>query len=213
MRIKLKEIVALPKPFGECLIKFNKKDQRIIWELYCELLPLIGVNEIKEEEDLLIDVIDSWDNFSRFAIQKIKDLGPRNFGPSIQKKGEIQIFLSSIILELINQHIQPFLKKWKDKFHHYWNISVTQNPEINSIKRQLAFPEYNPLFKDILELQRIIKEYSEIFYIICQITSKEKYIYAAVIIAIAATVIFLILFYTVILPSPLGGSDISDIAS
>ena len=203
----MKEIVDLPKPFGECLIKFNKKDQIIIWEIYCELLPLIGVNEFKDEEDLFIDVIASWDNISKFAIQKIKDLGPQNFGPSIQKKGEIQIFLGSLILELINQHMRPFLKKWKEKFHHFWNRSLIQNPEIESIKRQLAFPEYSHLFKDILELQRTLKEYSEVFYIISQVKSKEKYIYAAVIIGIVATVIFIILFYTVILPTSIAGLD------
>ncbi|MFX1452674.1 MAG: hypothetical protein ACFFCM_17685 [Promethearchaeota archaeon] len=206
----MKEIVDLPKPLGECLIKFNKKDQRIIWEIYCELLPLIGINEFKEEQDLFIEVIDSWDNFSKFAIQKIKELGPRNLGPTIQKKGEIQIFLGSIILELINQHIRPFLGKWKRKFHQFWNSSLLQNPELDAIKRQLGYAEYNQLFKDILTLQKTLKEYSEVLYIISQVKSREKYLYAGVIIAIVGVVVFFILFYTIILPSSLGGLDLAE---
>ncbi|MFX0132610.1 MAG: hypothetical protein ACFFDN_03070 [Candidatus Hodarchaeota archaeon] len=200
----MKETVDLPEPLGQCLIKFNRKDQKIIWEIYCELLPLIGINEINEEEDLFIDVISSWDNFYNFAVQKIKELGPKNLGPSIQKKGDIQIFLGSMILELINQHMRPFIRKWKEKFYHFWNRSLIQNPEIDSIKRQIAFPEYTQLFKEILNLQRTLKANSEVLYVISQVKSRQNYIYAAVIISVAALIIFFILFYTTILPASVG---------
>ncbi len=144
----------------------TKYEQKIAWELYCELGTRIGVVKFVETEDLVIICYDSWYAFFQFARAKLKNLDPR--------KKKFAKNLVTIILSLMNEQMRPFLRKWHGSFRHFWEQEA--DPTQKPIERQQAFPQYQALLTDIKDLQAKLKQTASALFKIATAEELESYI-------------------------------------
>ncbi len=148
--------ITLPWLFeAEFEIQTNRKVKKIAWELYCELSTRVGVIDFKEIEDLFINCFDSWYAFFKFARKKVILIGP----PKKNKKGDKKYNIISIVLSLLNDQLRPFLRKWHNRFTHFWKNNIDQADDL--IALQKLYPDYNSLIEDLKQMSIKLKQTSE----------------------------------------------------
>ena len=151
---------------AEFEINVTKREQKIAWQLYCELGTRVGVVEFVETEDLIIECLNSWYEFFQFAREKLKSLEP--------KKKKFAKNLISIVLNLLNDQMRPFLRKWHGQFRHFWEQEA--DSKVNPIERQQTFPQYPDLLKEMKETQEKLKQTASALFKIATSEELESYL-------------------------------------
>lgn len=133
-------------------IELEKTDIKLAWNIFCELQTRVGIIDFNEEEDIISICFESWYSLFKVVREQLKELKvPIKKSKSMESKN-----LDQILLSLLNDHMRPFLRKWHFNFKSYWekNYGKGKNP----IEIQKSFPKYSDLIKDILIMEKKLKE-------------------------------------------------------
>ncbi|MFX1286575.1 MAG: hypothetical protein ACFFB5_23260 [Promethearchaeota archaeon] len=170
--MKLKKIrIKLPWFFETELereVSVAEDDQKIAWELYCDLITRIGVVEFKEDEDILLYCLDSWHEFFRIARNALKRLktpigSQRKIKTAKRKITESPTYLlSDIIIRLLNEELRPFLRKWHPYVRYFMKQEADQTKFM--IEEQKKMPKWAELIEIVKDLHVKLKNTSNALY-------------------------------------------------
>ncbi len=124
-------------------LKYNNIDQEIAYKIWVELnTRKIGL-KFDEENDVIIEVYNSW----YVSFGEIRDLIKELPGGQIEKNSN----LVRLVLEVLNEGMRPYLTKWQARFRKWYN-EATGNEEYKNLspqELQKKYPQYNEMVSDI----------------------------------------------------------------
>lgn len=128
------------------LLKPNYEDAQIAYKLWVELSTRkIGL-PIDLENDVVIEVYNSWYEFFKITRELIKSVPITKI-----RKNDSSYKLVKVAIEVLNEGIRPHLTKWQAKFRKWYIIELekTQSKDIAPQELQKRFPGYEDLIADM----------------------------------------------------------------
>jgi hypothetical protein len=135
----------------------NNSDFQIAYSIWVELATRkLGI-PIDLENDVIVEVYDSWYSFFGVTRELIKTIPASKLKKSDTKK------IVSLLTSILNEGIRPHLTKWQARFRHWYDVALVD--EKNSGKSpqeiQKLFPEYDKLSADLQAVNKGITYYEE----------------------------------------------------
>lgn len=137
-------------------LTYNEKEREIAYKIWIELSTRkVGLN-FEEENDVIIEVYDSWYKFFKTVRELMKEVPPIYITDSQN--------LISLTEQVLNKGLRPHLTKWQAKFRKWYEKE--SNKDTNSCltpqELQKKYPEYDGLIKDLLETNKRMIAYKDL---------------------------------------------------
>lgn len=146
----------------------NVVDKQIAYKIWVELSTRkIGL-PIDLDNDVILEVYDSWFSFFSVTRELIKDVPVSKFQ---RKETEMIIRLS---IDVLNHGLRPHLTQWQARYRRWYEyeLGVSGNHDIEPQALQKKYPRYEELSADLLAVNKRLIEYRNRMYRI--ISSVEK---------------------------------------
>lgn len=162
------------KPFKKCSIeideaqlgigeshitlKYNNKDREIAYKLWVELSTRkLGIR-YDRENDVIVEVYDSWYTFFGVARELMKDIPMRN----VDKTKE----LVTVCTEVLNKGLRPHLTAWQAKFRRWYDLNIHDDQYKNMTPQEIQkeYPLYNDLLADLERTTELLIELREVMH-------------------------------------------------
>ena len=138
-------------------IRPNDQDLQIAYQLWVELSTRkIGLS-IDNENDVVVELYNSWYNFFRIARELIKSVPV-----SKVRRNSSTREIINISFKILNEALRPHLTKWQARFRNWYQIEKDSNPSLSPQDLQRSFPEYAELEKDMLRVNKILISYKKL---------------------------------------------------
>lgn len=159
--IALCTILFLTKGFGFCIkkkeveidefnlgvggngikLKYDLRDREIAYKIWVELSTRkIGL-PIDEENDVIVEVYNSWYSFFEIARELLKEMPASKFRHSKQ--------LIELTENILNCGLRPHLTKWQARFRKWYDNEIRILPECEPQEIQKKYAKYDELISDI----------------------------------------------------------------
>jgi len=153
---RLKSVrVAIKTPFMdiEGTWKADEQEQRAAWELYVELVTRTSMAELKEEEGLLREALNSLHTIFRETRDILK-----KYGPSVAKpKGRGTLSLGYLAISVLNTVLRPVLSYWHPLLSAH---ESTKAPGDSPVEHERAWEKNKELRDTLKSVRDTLKEYS-----------------------------------------------------
>lgn len=123
-------------------LRYNHKDKEIAYKLWVEISTRKSGIPFDEENDVIIEVYNSWYEFFKIARELMKEIPYRNNQKNIQ--------LTELTARVLNDGLRPHLTTWQARFRK-WYKNASENDDRDPQDIQRDFPEYEALIEDIKE--------------------------------------------------------------
>jgi len=141
---------------GDSSIKltYNAKDREIAYKLWVELSTRkIGL-PFDKENDVIVEVYNSWYEFFKIARELLKEI-PIDRLPYSNE-------LIKLTENILNKGLRPHLTKWQARYRKWYeNAATTKNTDYPQ-ELQKSFPYYEQLIDDLVETNKHMIEYKEL---------------------------------------------------
>jgi hypothetical protein len=140
-------------------LKPNYEDAQIAYKLWVELSTRkIGLS-IDYDNDVIIEIYNSWYEFFRITRELIKSVPINKI-----RKNESSYQLVEVAIEVLNEGIRPHLTKWQAKFRKWYFIESekAENKGISPQELQKRFSGYEELIADMKRVNANLIRYKEI---------------------------------------------------
>jgi hypothetical protein len=140
-------------------IKPNYEDMQIAYKLWVELSTRkIGL-PIDFENDVVVEIYNSWYEFFKLTRELIKEIPV-----SKVRKKESTRDIVRIAIEVLNEGLRPHLTKWQAKFRKWYEFESSKEEyrELPPQQIQRKFPGYELLTKEMQEVNKRLIEYRKI---------------------------------------------------
>ncbi len=135
-------------------IKFSREDREIAYKLWVEMSTRKIILPFDEENDVIVEVYDSWYSFFGIARGLLKDIPVEKLNSSLQ--------LISVTDRVLNKCLRPHLTKWQARFRKWYNLQLDSNSDLTPQEIQYTYPHYNELIKELKAINKNIDYYGEI---------------------------------------------------
>lgn len=132
----------------------NNEDIQIAHQLWTELITRKVALEIIPDEDVIVEIYDSWYTLFTKTRELIGSL------PTSALKQESTKNLIRIATEAINNGLRPHLTKWQSKYRNWYKHQDEQLKTMTPQEVQCTYPEYEALMKDMLEVNQALIDYA-----------------------------------------------------
>jgi len=136
-------------------IKPSFEDIQVAYKIWVEISTRKLGLEIDEENDVIVEVYNSWYEFFKITRETLKEIPAHKIvNPETQK-------IIDVSLKLLNEVVRPHLTKWQARFRKWYNEMQTDEKNKNLTPQQLQrkYPYYKELIKDMKEVNKNIMEY------------------------------------------------------
>lgn len=138
----------------------NQDDRKIAYKLWVELSTRkIGL-PIDLNDDVIVEVYDSWYSFFGIARDLLKEF------PISKLNDDSETDLVEITTELLNNVLRKHLTTWQAKFRKWYDKELenpaNRNKSPQEIQKEYEF--YNELSDDLIKINKILKYYQDILY-------------------------------------------------
>jgi len=138
-------------------IKLNYEDIQIAYKLWVEISTRkIGL-PIDFENDVLIEIYNSWYEFFKITRELIKGVPVSKI-----RKYNSTRKLIDIMVAVLNEEMRPHLTLWQARFRRWYSIESEKNKNTCPQDIQKNFPEYKLLIKDMNDTNQKLIKYREI---------------------------------------------------
>lgn len=141
----------------------NDIDRQIAYRIWVELSTRkIGL-PIDLNDDVIVEVYDSWYNFFSVTRELVKDV-PVN---RVRRKDTERIINLSI--DVLNEGLRPHLTKWQARFRRWYEkqIMLDEHAALHPQDIQKKFPDFDSLSADLLAVNnRLIKYRAKMFELV-----------------------------------------------
>lgn len=139
-------------------LKYDAKDKEIAYKLWIELnTRKIGL-QYDEEDDVLVEMYDSWYKFFEIARELLKEMPQNKFASTPQ--------LIELSLKILNIGLRPHLTKWQAKYRKWYAIEIEkqENEDKTPQEIQKKYSHYVELVDDLKITNQRMMEYKELLY-------------------------------------------------
>ena len=132
---------------------YNTKDREIAYKLWVEMSTRkIGLL-FDEENDVTIEVYNSWYEFFRIARELMKEI------PFNGKTNAVR--LTEITARILNEGLRPHLTKWQAKYRK-WYEKASDGDNRNPQQIQKDYEYYAELIADLVETNKKMIEFEDL---------------------------------------------------
>lgn len=135
-------------------LKFSREDREIAYKLWIEMSTRKIILPFDEENDVIVEVYDSWYSFFGIARGLLKDIPVEKLNSSKQ--------LISVTDRVLNKCLRPHLTKWQARFRKWYNLQLDSNSDLTPQEIQYTYPHYNELVKELKAINKNIDYYGEV---------------------------------------------------
>ena len=136
--------------------KYDKKDKEIAYKLWVELSTRkIGI-PFDKENDVIVEVYNSWYSFFGIARELLKEIPGNHINNSTK--------LITLTEKVLNRGLRPHLTKWQAKYRKWYEQEVTKHPNSSPQEIQRQYSEYNELISDILNTNEKMIFYKKLMH-------------------------------------------------
>ena len=139
-------------------IEYDYIDREIAYKSWVEMnTRKIGL-EIDEENDVIVEVYNSWYEFFRIVRDNIKNLPVHKLESSVE--------LIDIITKILNLYMRSHLTKWQAKFRRWYDNEKDneKNKRLTPQEIQRNYPEYQELINDLKNTSLVLIQLKEELY-------------------------------------------------
>ncbi len=145
---------------GNQRIKFkpNHEDIQISYKLWVELSTRkIGL-PIDFENDVIVEIYNSWYEFFKLTRELIKDIPVSKI-----RKNESTRKLVNIAIDVLNEGLRPHLTLWQARFRRWYQTESQkdENKDVTPQDLQRKFPSYGQLVHDMKGVNQKLINYRE----------------------------------------------------
>ena len=137
--------------------KPNINDKSVAYKIWVELSTRkIGL-PIDLDDDVIVEIYDSWYSFFSVTRELIKDIPVTKVrNPSTRK-------IISLSIDVLNLGLRPHLTKWQARFRRWYDRKLSQDPnaELHPQDIQQEFPQYSDLVSDMIAVNKRLMLYRE----------------------------------------------------
>jgi len=134
--------------------KFSREDREIAYKLWVEMSTRKIILPFEKENDVIVEVYDSWYSFFGIARGLLKDIPVEKLNSSKQ--------LISVTDRVLNKCLRPHLTKWQARFRKWYNLQLDSNSDLTPQEIQYTYPHYNELVKELKAINKNIDYYGEV---------------------------------------------------
>lgn len=147
--------VSLSLPFGLGSVTYDISDdeREAAWQLYVQLKTRKAAIPFDTDNDLIVEVLDSLYELVTVTRDLLLHLPVQNSESHA---------LSDMMLRVLNDGLRPYLTKWQADFRRWWEFEI-QQPNHRALRPQMvqkAFPHYDQLVQDLMEMNHQLDEYA-----------------------------------------------------
>lgn len=135
-------------------IKFEQKDREIAYKLWIEMSTRKITIPFDEQNDVIIEVYNSWYNFFNIARELIKTIP----ADRIQHSKELIILTERVL----NEGLRPHLTKWQAKFRHWYNEEIKKQNNKTPQEVQQGYKDYALVIEGIKKTNEILINYNNL---------------------------------------------------
>lgn len=138
----------------------NQDDRKIAYKLWVELSTRkIGL-PIDLNEDVIVELYDSWYSFFGIARELLKEF------PISKLDNDTNTDLIEITTELLNTVLRTHLTTWQAKFRKWYNEELINPDNIGKTPQEIQkdYEFYKELSEDIIKINNSLKYYQDILY-------------------------------------------------
>jgi hypothetical protein len=140
-------------------LKPNYDDAQIAFKLWVELSTRkIGL-QIDYENDVILEIYNSWYEFFKITRELIKSIPITKI-----RKNNDSYKLVEIAIDVLNSGIRPHLTKWQAKFRRWYSqeSEKSENAELSPQELQKKFPNYIEMIDQMKIVNKKLMKYREI---------------------------------------------------
>lgn len=141
-------------------LKPNNLDKEIAYKIWVELSTRkIGL-PIDLEDDVIVEIYDSWYSFFAITRELIKDM------PASKMKRKDTEKIISLSINILNKGLRPHLTKWQARFRRWYDLQIQKDDhaELHPQEIQSKFPAYDELTEEIIIVNRKLMAYRKMMY-------------------------------------------------
>ncbi len=131
---------------GKVTLKANLEDLQIGFQFWTELTTRkIGL-PLDEENDVIVEVYNSWYEFFRIAREMIKGIPVTKVRSSETTKE-----LVLITVHILNKELRPHLTRWQARYRRWWDGAVNDptHKDVPPQQLQRSYPQYEELMAEM----------------------------------------------------------------
>lgn len=146
---------------NECVLRYNYKDKEIAYKLWVELSTRKVGLDFEKDNDVIVEVYDSWYKFFEITRNLFKELPVTKLQQS-QK-------LIEITETILNKYMRPHLTKYQAKFRRWYANACEEkeNSLLSPQEIQSKYPDFEELTEDLQKTINLIKVYKNTLKTIC----------------------------------------------
>lgn len=138
-------------------IKPNDQDIQIAYQLWVELnTRKIGL-PIDKENDVVVELYNSWYDFFKIARELIKAVPVRKVRANTSTKE-----LISVTFKILNDTLRPHLTRWQARFRSWYELEKEINKNLTPQELQQTYPEFTSLIEDMAKVNKTLISYKEL---------------------------------------------------
>ena len=148
---------------GKVKIRPSYEDVQIAYRAWVELVTRKAALPFDEENDVIVEVYDSW--YQLFG--RIRDLIKEIPAQKLRSSRDTQE-LVKIMVDALNKGLRPHLTRWQARFRRWYEIQLAAQQDVPPQTLQRQFPGYDTLVKDLKAINQQILDYAELLRRISQ---------------------------------------------
>lgn len=148
----------------------NSVDQQIAYKIWVELSTRkIGL-PIDLNDDVVVEIYDSWYNFFSVTRDLIKDV------PVAKLRDDSTQKIIRLSIEVLNVGLRPHLTKWQARFRRWYakRISEPEYSDMTPQEIQKEFPQFEEMSEELVAVNERLVRYRQQMYELVTGTNGEK---------------------------------------
>lgn len=142
---------------GTLVYQVNNSDFQIAYSIWVELATRKLGLPVDFEDDVIVEIYDSWYNFFATTRELIKTI------PASKMQNHDTRMIVALSTDILNLAIRPHLTKWQARFRHWYATAIVdeKNKGKSPQEVQVLFPDYENLKTDLQAVNKKITYYEE----------------------------------------------------
>jgi len=136
--------ISIPKEIviGKVPITVNRRNRKLAYNIWVELKTRKIALDFDEENDVIVEVYNSWYDSFKLIREYIKDIGEKPINNNLRL----------LSLELINETMRPHLTKNQSRFRSWFEKNYQGETSVQETQKQ--YPEYEILVEDLRQVNK-----------------------------------------------------------
>ena len=154
--------VKLKYSFGGQEIEYeitkNYQNIEIAHKIYIELITRKTALPIDENNDIIIEVYDSWYELFKITREELK-----NLSGELLLNNSVSNDLIRLLTDILNKGLRPHLTIYHSKYRKWYNdsLSCSENKNLSPQQIQVKYEKYNELITSMKLVNQLLIEYAK----------------------------------------------------